>query len=1019
MSVCKIKFSLHLLKTLGLAVLLPAALFAQLGSEWTHPELKWHSIETEHFYVHFHNGAEHTAKLTAKIAEDAYAPITSLYGYEPDGKIHFVIIDYDDISNGAAYYLDNKVQIWASAMDFELRGTHNWLRNVITHEFTHMISLGAARKITRTIPAAYIQWIDYEDEKRPDVLYGYPNRIASYPIPFTVMPPWFAEGVAQYQRSGLDYDTWDSHRDMLTRTATVERKLLSYAEMGVFGKNSIGSERVYNQGYSLSTYIAKRHGDDALGKIAGNMRNPLRYSFDSAIKKAVGKSGSDLYEEWKKSLEEKYARRLQVIQANKIEGELLQREGSANFHPRWSPDGRTVAYLTNTGADYLGQTVLVLRDMVSGKEKSIKGGVQLALAWSPDGKKLAYARKSEKNPHHSIVYDLYVYDLHSRREERITHNARAHSPQWSPDGKELACVINGDGTQNLAQVDLATRQLKLLTSFKNQEQAYTPQWSPDGNKILFSQSRARGRALHVYDIATGEITPLDLTLTNGEHAADLPSTDSRDAVFSPDGQRVFFSWDRTGIFNIYSLEVASGQIHQVTNVIGGAFMPSVNTSGELVFSTFVAEGYKIALLKNPQKVPVELTNYAPDPDTNVQLASVNGNTAVYDVSAIRHGAYDDRNLPDYQTKPYRNHYTSIAILPRVLVERGELKLGSYFYSGDMLDKYTFLAGLAARSFSDYDLFLLFDYKNLGPALFLEAYNQVRNSTDYDEQLGDLKLRFNLAEIDLGVRFSLSSQLQSRLAFIYNRYNTNISFVDQGVNQKFGYTYYDGKIISFQQEYHANPRAVDSEINPRTGRHVRLRYDLEFNNFIDSEESFVLTDYGTYVENFKPQNTHRAQLEWTEYVPLPGRTGLTLMGRGGLLTRDVDSFFYFFAGGFDGVRGYPYYSLEGRYLLHGRATYRFPLFRNLNFTLLQLYFDKIYLAASYDYGGAFVKTKGFSSKLHDSVNLQLRADLYSFYGFPTRIGFDAAYGFDQFQNRGFTYEPEWRYYFTLAFDFFNE
>ncbi|NUM68631.1 hypothetical protein HUU39_25730, partial [candidate division KSB1 bacterium] len=57
---------------------------AQDEPRWTHPELKWNTIETEHFFVHFHDGAEQTGKLTAKIAEEIYTPITSLYGYEPD-----------------------------------------------------------------------------------------------------------------------------------------------------------------------------------------------------------------------------------------------------------------------------------------------------------------------------------------------------------------------------------------------------------------------------------------------------------------------------------------------------------------------------------------------------------------------------------------------------------------------------------------------------------------------------------------------------------------------------------------------------------------------------------------------------------------------------------------------------------------------------------------------------------------------------------------------------------------------
>ena len=127
--------------------------------EYNHPELNWHTIDTEHFQVHYHEGTERTARLTAKIIEEIYDPTVALYQYEPDGKIHFIIRDHDDFSNGITFYYDNKVEIWASPMDFILRGNHNWLRNVITHEFVHMISLGAARKVTRKIPAVYVQYM--------------------------------------------------------------------------------------------------------------------------------------------------------------------------------------------------------------------------------------------------------------------------------------------------------------------------------------------------------------------------------------------------------------------------------------------------------------------------------------------------------------------------------------------------------------------------------------------------------------------------------------------------------------------------------------------------------------------------------------------------------------------------------------------------------------------------------------------------------------------------------------------
>ena len=103
--------------------------------------------------------------------------------------------------------IDNKVEIWASSLDFDLRGTHNWLRNVVTHEFTHIVQIQTSLKLGRKFPAFYLQWLQYESERRPDVLYGYPNGIVSYPISGFSVPSWFAEGVAQYNRRELGYDS--------------------------------------------------------------------------------------------------------------------------------------------------------------------------------------------------------------------------------------------------------------------------------------------------------------------------------------------------------------------------------------------------------------------------------------------------------------------------------------------------------------------------------------------------------------------------------------------------------------------------------------------------------------------------------------------------------------------------------------------------------------------------------------------------------------------------------------------
>ena len=125
----------------------------QAQESFPHTELEWRTIPTEHFFVHFHNGNERTAREVASIAESVYGPVTDLYAYRPEQKVHFVLLDYDDYSNGAAYFYDNKIQIWVPALDFELRGTHPWLQNVVTHEFTHIVQMQASMKWTRRVPA--------------------------------------------------------------------------------------------------------------------------------------------------------------------------------------------------------------------------------------------------------------------------------------------------------------------------------------------------------------------------------------------------------------------------------------------------------------------------------------------------------------------------------------------------------------------------------------------------------------------------------------------------------------------------------------------------------------------------------------------------------------------------------------------------------------------------------------------------------------------------------------------------
>jgi hypothetical protein len=60
------------------------------------PEKDWFILTTKHFYVHYHEGAERTARVIAKIAEEIHGPLTALYDHEPDTRVSFIVKDISD-----------------------------------------------------------------------------------------------------------------------------------------------------------------------------------------------------------------------------------------------------------------------------------------------------------------------------------------------------------------------------------------------------------------------------------------------------------------------------------------------------------------------------------------------------------------------------------------------------------------------------------------------------------------------------------------------------------------------------------------------------------------------------------------------------------------------------------------------------------------------------------------------------------------------------------------------------------
>ena len=980
---------------LGLAVWHTAA--AQPES-YNHPELKWYTLKTPHFYIHFHNGTEYTAYAIAKIAEDIYGPVTRLYHHEPDSPVHFIVKDTDDYSNGAAYYYENKIEIWATPMDFDLRGTHPWLQNVITHEFTHVVSLQVAMKFTRHVPAAFVQYMHYEKEKRPDVLYGFPDRIVSFPIAGAVFPPWFAEGEAQYQAPHKANDFWDTHRDMVLRTAVLANKMLTYRQMCEFGKTSLGNEMVYDHGFGLVSYIASKYGPDKIRLMTKRMRAPWRMSFNAAFKGALGKSDLQIYDEWRAFLTKWYTLGVSQIKKHLAEGTLIESKGMANLYPAWSPDGKKVAYVSNKGMDYMSQTSLYIYDTEKKKSKLIKGGVRSSVSWSPDGKFLAYAKNEKVNWAGNHYYDLFLLDVNKKKEKRLTRGLRARNPAFSPDGKKLVFVTGHDGTDNLGILYLNSKTTVQITHYTDGRQIFLPSWSPDGKSIIFDLSTRHGRDLALID-------------PQGKHFRYLLKSrgDSRSPTFSRDGRFVFFAWDSTGIFNIYRLNLKSHKIKALTNVIGGAFMPNVHPKSGLVFSRFTADGFKIACL--PKAAPVRIDPYLAKGKIP-RMGQVSPLLRLRPKGRARNDNFVLKAI-EKEATPYKDMYTHVGFMPRLFFDYGTTKIGTYFYSSDMLDKYSIFGGVALNRQWDWDVFGMVTYRKFWPTLFLEVYNQIRHTKD--PHSSD-HYRYNLIEADLGAEFKLNDKNLLRSAFVHSRYNGRLETTVSGQSVKFGYTYLKGNEFRLQWQYRSVLPSIGMDANPKSGTEFNLQYDFEDNQFINGFK--VSSKYGTIVEKYSPYRYNRVQLSLRHYLSLPWHHTTEWRLTGGYIDRPVDSFFNFFAGGLVGLKGYPFYSIEGRKLASGTLIYRFPVSQHLNVQFAPLYLDKLYAGLFVDVGNAWDADVLNWKDFKKDVGLQLRLNTFSFYNYPTMIFFDAAYGLDRVENRGQTYGREMRYYFGLAFGYMD-
>lgn len=545
---------------------------AQCVLAFNHPELKWKTVKTEHFSINYYDKTEPAVYAVWKIAEEAYAQLAPLYQFEYDQKINISIADYDDHSNGWAAFLDPSVMLWLPDSRFDLRSNATWLRNLVTHELTHIFSL--ERKKSMQVVA-----IDLGLE------YGYQSpdfdAQTSYQIPFprmTFYPAWFTEGVAQNGASRLKCDCWDSRRDMVLRCAILDNKQLSLDEMGHFSHDQLGNEMVYNQGFSFVDFLQRRFGAPFVQKLCAD-GGRSRFDFSRAFAARAGVSLDDTYALWIREATARYS-----TTATKVptKTEWIFHRGTASVLPRVSPHGKRWGWIaSDRDAGY--RSDLLIGDYGNNTPHTRIAWAHTAWCFSPDEKSVYYVKSRSPDQNGSFFNDLYRYDFGSSHETRITRGARVYDVAVAPDNETMVLVRYNDGSFNLYQCAVNGTGMRLLSPAPLGTPFASPVFPPDrSNEIVVARITAGNSDLVRVALSTSEITPLTTAAAQEESP-----------YWGRDG-RIYYSADADGIFNIYSVLPDGSDCVRHTQVVGGAFSPCLDTKNNLLVSEYVSSGFGIA-----------------------------------------------------------------------------------------------------------------------------------------------------------------------------------------------------------------------------------------------------------------------------------------------------------------------------------------------------------------------------------------------------------------------------------------
>ncbi len=948
--------------------------------------LKFSTIETKHFSIHFHQGLEDVAQKAASIAENAHTILTSEFKWEPREKTQIVLIDDSDFTNGWANVLPYNtiyIQVVPPSIDMTIGEYEDWLKILITHEYTHILTMDTARGYSEIMRGIFGKPIPGGDP------FSFLVFIAAAP-PNVFLPRWWHEGIATWSETehtsiGRGRSTY---YEMILRMAVADDNIPTVDKLNGEVPYWPDGHMPYIFGLRLQKYIADKYGKDALGKLSLKHAGRFPYFLNGAPQDLFqDKDYVSLYDEMAEDLKKEEKGQVELLKQRPFTPfKLFNMDGELLTNPRYSPDGSMLAF---NRRDPHGHEAIIIVDK-DGAE--VKGAVRRrysdhSISWSPDGEYL-YFSQAEVNNGYNIYQDLYSYNIKKQKLERLTYGLRIKEPDVSPDGKRFAVVVNNRGSQNLALLafEKGEPKLEIIPLSPPFEKGgpgglrvSTPRWSPDGNFIVYSVTSNDGKSsLYLYNIK--EKTHKQLFEEVGSNGYP---------TWSRDGRYIIYTSDKTNVYNLFAYSMGEGRRYQVAHILGGAFQPDVSVDGKnIVFSSYDSRGFKIARMEyNPEKW-MSLPSPTIKPYWN---ESASGGADKKQVTEQPQDVLQSKSYSALDTLPPRFW------LPTLSGDKDGPVLGAFTAGQDVLGYNTYYieAGYGVDSSRIYyDAVYLNDYTY--PAFMIRTYERPVLYSDFLQ-------KEDYYELNKGLILSMSipiNYLETGYSFIIGWHLQKQEAMSDLVNNKFkDIEVFQGKRnnIFAGIEFNSSLKYPYS-VSHEEGRKISLLYrhydgnigsDLNSREYLASYSQYLLMPFsGPLIHNVLYLNLKGAASEGDRINQQAFQLG------GDYLQSEFP------------LRGYPSRFATGPYIATGTLEYRTPIVYILHgINTKPIFWDRVHAAFFADAGEVWGDGRGAAyNRLKVGVGMEARLDMTIGYWLEITPALGIA--------RGLTEGGETRIYFTI-------